>query len=48
MTASEKSNLCDAVLIKLFETPVIMYEWPDGKELADRLKELVVQKNGCN
>jgi uncharacterized protein (TIGR02466 family) len=44
MTASEKSNLCDAVLIKLFETPVMMYEWQDGKELADKLKELVYKK----
>ncbi len=44
MTVSEKSNLCDAVLIKLFETPVMMYEWQDGKELADKLKELVYKK----
>jgi uncharacterized protein (TIGR02466 family) len=44
MIPQVQSNLNDAVLLKLFETPVMMYEWPDGPLLADKLKELIYKK----
>ena len=44
MIQSEQSDLKDAVLLKLFETPVMMFEWPDGEELADKIKALVYKK----
>ncbi len=44
MVQSELSHSKDAVLLKLFETPVMMYEWPDGKELADKIRDLVYKK----
>ncbi len=44
MIQTEKYNLKDAQLLKLFEIPIIKYEWPDGIDLADRLKDLVYKK----
>ena len=44
MSQPKQPDLKDVVLLKLFETPVIIYEWPDGKELADKLRDLVYKK----